>query len=96
MNFSAGLTISRACRVLQNETPPGAASARPGFPSVTSPGLASLWTGAYGDVSGISANSQPMLPRDRHTLLEGTSGYLVTGLRAEPLWISAGAPSGSF
>lgn len=68
-----------------------AASARPAFPSVTSPGLASLWTGTYGDVSGISANWQPMLPRDRHTLLEGTSGYLVTGLRAEPLWISAGA-----
>ena len=68
-----------------------AASARPAFPSVTSPGLASLWTGAYGDVSGISANWQPMLPRDRHTLLETTSGYLVPGLRAEPFWITAGA-----
>ena len=71
-----------------------AASARPAFPSVTSPGLASLWTGAYGDVSGISANWQPMLPRDRHTLLEMASGYLVTGLRAEPMWISAGADGG--
>ena len=68
-----------------------AASARPAFPSVTSPGLASLWTGAYGDVNGISANSQPVLPRESHTLLETTSGYLVTGLRAEPMWISAGA-----
>ena len=65
--------------------------ARPAFPSYTAPGHASLWTGAYGDVNGISGNSQPQLPRDRHTLLDVLSGYSSDALRAEPIWISAAA-----
>ena len=65
--------------------------ARPAFPSVTAPGHAALWTGAYGDVSGIAGNWQPRLPRDRHTLVEGGSGFLAAALRAEPFWITAGA-----
>jgi hypothetical protein len=59
------------------------------FPSVTAAGHAALWTGAYGDVNGIAANWQPALPVDRHTLLEGVSGYFADGLRAEPIWITA-------
>jgi hypothetical protein len=59
------------------------------FPTSTAPGHAALWTGAYGNVNGISANWQPRLPRDRHTLLEGVSGYFADGLRAEPIWITA-------
>ena len=63
--------------------------ARPAFPSYTAPGHASLWTGAYGNVNGISGNSQPPLPRDRHTLTDFISGYSADALRAEPIWISA-------
>ncbi|MHB1224591.1 MAG: alkaline phosphatase family protein [Gemmatimonadaceae bacterium] len=63
--------------------------ARPAFPSVTSPGHASLWTGAYGDVNGVAANSQPVLPRPEHTLLESISGYSAEALRAEPIWLTA-------
>lgn len=66
-----------------------ATSARPAFPSVTAAGHASLWTGAYGDVNGITANTLPQLPRDRHTLLELASGFHPAQLRAEPLWITA-------
>lgn len=68
-----------------------AEGARPAFPSVTSPGHASLWTGAYGDVNGITANSQPWLPQPEHTLLESISGYSAEALRAEPIWITAAA-----
>jgi hypothetical protein len=67
-----------------------AAYARPAMPSVTAPSHASLWTGAYGDVSGIAANNQPILPRDEHTLTELASGFSSAALRAEPIWITAG------
>ena len=67
-----------------------AAYARPAFPSLTAPGHASLWTGAYGDVSGIAGNDQPRLPLDQHTLLESISGFSFEALRAEPLWLTAG------
>ncbi|HEY0972096.1 MAG TPA: alkaline phosphatase family protein [Gemmatimonadales bacterium] len=63
--------------------------ARPAFPSVTSPGHASIWTGAYGNVNGVAANWQPVLPRPEHTLLEGISGYSNEALRAEPIWLAA-------
>ena len=66
-------------------------AARPAFPSVTSPGHASLWTGAYGDVNGVAANSEPVLPQDEHTLLESISGYSSDALRAEPIWLAAAA-----
>lgn len=60
----------------------------PAFPSLTAPGHAALWTGAYGDVSGIRGNSQPRLPREAHTLLDQGSGYSAEWSRAEPLWIA--------
>lgn len=63
--------------------------ARPAFPSVTAPGHASLWTGTYGNVNGVSGNIQSALPRPEHTLLETISGYSAQALRAEPLWIAA-------
>ena len=59
------------------------------FPSVTAAGHAAIWTGAYGDVTGITANNVPRLPRDRHTLLEDVSGFSADALRAEPIWITA-------
>lgn len=61
----------------------------PAWPSKTSASHASLWTGAYGDVNGIAANWQPRLPRDRHRITEGVSGYGVAALRAEPIWVTA-------
>jgi hypothetical protein len=67
-----------------------AAYAQPAFPSLTAPGHASLWTGAYGDVTGIAANAQPRLPWNAHTLLESVSGFGFQALRAEPLWVTAG------
>jgi hypothetical protein len=67
-----------------------AAYARPAMPSLTAPSHASLWTGAYGDVSGIAANDQPILPRDEHSLTELGSGFAFAALRAEPIWITAG------
>jgi hypothetical protein len=66
-----------------------AASARPAFPSVTAPGHAALWTGAYGNVNGIAANAMPRLPRPAHALTSSVSGYFVDNLRAEPIWITA-------
>jgi predicted AlkP superfamily phosphohydrolase/phosphomutase len=66
-----------------------AAHAVSAFPSVTAPSHAVLWTGAYGDVTGVTANRQPRLPRDRHTLLDGVSGFSAEVLGAEPLWITA-------
>ena len=63
--------------------------ARPAWPSKTAASHASLWTGAYGDVNGVAANSQPALPRDRHPITELVSGYASQRLRAEPIWVTA-------
>jgi predicted AlkP superfamily phosphohydrolase/phosphomutase len=61
----------------------------PAFPSKTAPGHAALWTGAYGDVNGISNNTVPLLPRSEHTLLESRSGFDAEALRAEPIYLTA-------
>lgn len=66
-----------------------AASARPAFPSVTAAGHASLWTGVYGNVHGIAANTFQRLPASEHTILETVNGFASDGLRAEPIWITA-------
>jgi hypothetical protein len=67
-----------------------AVGVRPAMPSVTAAGHAAIWTGAYGDFSGISANNQPRLPYDSHDLLDLESGFSAGPSRAEPIWISAG------
>jgi predicted AlkP superfamily phosphohydrolase/phosphomutase len=61
----------------------------PAWPSKTASSHASLWTGAYGDVNGVSANWQPRLPMDLHAITEGVSGYRAEALRAEPIWVTA-------
>jgi hypothetical protein len=63
---------------------------QPAFPSATANSHAALWTGAYGDVSHITSNSQPFLPRAAHTFLERNNGYRSDQLAAEPLWVAAG------
>jgi predicted AlkP superfamily phosphohydrolase/phosphomutase len=59
------------------------------FPSVTPAGHAAVWTGAYGNVSGIVAANNPLLPRGDHSFLERQSGFNGDLLRAEPLWVAA-------
>jgi len=66
-----------------------AASARPAFPSVTAAGHAAIWTGAYGHESGIPANTHLRLPASQYTILETHNGFRSTGLRREPMWITA-------
>lgn len=64
--------------------------ATPAFPSLTAPGHSAIWTGAYGDITGISGNSQHRLPRDTHTIADTVSGYQSGPLSAESLWLAAG------
>ena len=61
----------------------------PGYPSLTAPGFASLWTGAPPRVTGISGNRVPRLPADEFTILQSSVGFSPALLRAEPLWQSA-------
>ena len=66
-----------------------AESVRPAFPSVTPTGHASIWTGAYANVNGVSAQSNAKLPLTMTSILDWTDGYRATSLRAEPIWITA-------
>ncbi len=61
----------------------------PMYPSITACGHAAIWTGAYGDVNGITGNAVPVLPRAEHTLLERRSGFSSASLRAEPIYFTA-------
>lgn len=61
----------------------------PHFPSTTANSHAALWTGAYGDVNGISANSNPMAPRSQHTYTDRAIGFRADSLVAEPIWAAA-------
>jgi predicted AlkP superfamily phosphohydrolase/phosphomutase len=61
----------------------------PGYPSLTAPGFASLWTGAPPRVTGISGNRVPRLPADQFTILQSSGGFSPALLRAEPVWQSA-------
>ena len=64
--------------------------ARPMWPSVTAASHAAIWTGAYGDVNGVVANTQAPLPWSEFSLTDLRSGFEPRELRAEPIWISAG------
>jgi len=59
------------------------------YPSKTAVGHASLWTGCYGNVNGITGNEVPLLPRAAHTILENRSGFDSASLLAEPIWVTA-------
>lgn len=98
MSFDA-LNERRALETIPSEAIPAfralfnegacAEHAVPAWPSKTAASHASLWTGAYGDVNGVAANWQPPLPRDRHAITEGMSGYRSDALRAQPIWVTA-------
>ncbi len=66
-----------------------AAHARTAFGSRTASGHAALWTGAWGNVNGVSANQVPRLPLARHTILEVANGFEADALAAEPLFVTA-------
>jgi hypothetical protein len=61
----------------------------PGNPSKTAVSYAALWTGAGGDVNGITGNDVPVLPRAEHTALERRRGFDGAVLTAEPLYVTA-------
>jgi hypothetical protein len=63
--------------------------ARPMWPSLTAASHAALWTGAYGDVNGVVANTMTPLPWSQFSLVETASGFDARQLRAEPIWIAA-------
>jgi hypothetical protein len=65
------------------------ADARPMWPSVTAASHAALWTGVWGDVNGVIANTQVPLPWGEFSLLEQLSGFEARELGAEPIWITA-------
>lgn len=62
---------------------------QPHTPSTTANTHAALWTGAWGDVNGITGNTMPVLPRDAHTVVERAAGFRADHLRAEPIWLTA-------
>lgn len=62
---------------------------QPHFPSTTANSHAAIWTGAYGDVNGITFSSHPLLPRASHAFTERSAGARSTQLRAEPVWVAA-------
>ena len=62
---------------------------RPGFPSKTAPGFASLMTGAPPRVTGISGNRVPREPRAEYTILDSMAGFSGAPLLAEPIWAAA-------
>lgn len=59
------------------------------YPSKTAAGHASLWTGAYGNVSGITGNEIPLQPSGDYSILEHQRGFESTALLAEPIWVAA-------
>lgn len=59
------------------------------FPSVTASAHSVLWTGAYGNVTGVTGNQMHTLPRDRNTVMTRTNGFNYVALRGEPIWITA-------
>lgn len=60
------------------------------WPSVTAAGHAAVFTGAYGNVNGVTGNGVPLAPFDEHAIGEDTaSGFSADNLLAEPVWVAA-------
>ncbi len=83
--------VAAELTVLKETARRGAASrgVQPAFPSTTANSHAALWTGCYGDVNHITANSPPVLPRSEHTVLERGNGFRAEQLAAETFWVAA-------
>lgn len=63
--------------------------ARPMWPSLTAASHAALWTGVYGNVNGVVANTMSPIPWKDFSLTETASGFDARQLDAEPIWITA-------
>jgi len=63
--------------------------ARPMWPSLTAASHAALWTGTYGNVNGVVANTMTPLPWADFSLTETQSGFDARQLESEPIWIAA-------
>ena len=74
-------------RALRNRGTRG--SSLTSFPAKTAPGHAALFTGTWGDKSGVTANS---LARPDDPINAGRRGFLSTQLVAEPIWVTAARP----
>ena len=59
------------------------------FPSITPASHAALWTGVYGNTSGIITSWNPVLPRSEHSAFDRKSGFSAELLTAEPIWAAA-------
>ncbi len=57
------------------------------FPSLTAAGHASLFTGAYGDENGVTANNVALRPRNRHRFDERVNGFRAEQLDRENFWL---------
>ena len=62
---------------------------KPGFPSKTAAGFASLMTGAPPSITGITGNRVPRAPRGEFTILDSLAGFSEAPLQAEPIWTAA-------
>ncbi len=67
-----------------------AAGVQPPRPALTAVSHASIWTGAWPEVNGVTFNHMPALPRTANKASETVIGFLGTRLLAEPFWVSAG------
>lgn len=63
---------------------------QPSFPSLTAASHASIFTGAYGDENGITANNVALLPRHRHRFDERVNGFRAEQLERENFWLPLG------
>jgi predicted AlkP superfamily phosphohydrolase/phosphomutase len=61
----------------------------PAYPSKTAVGHVAMFTGAWGNINGVTNNSVPLLPRAEHTILQSRSGFDGNSMMAEPLWVRA-------
>ncbi len=61
----------------------------PNFPSKTAPGHATLFTGTYAHIHGVTGNRVFALPLKEHDLLRTISGFDGTALLVEPIWMTA-------
>jgi predicted AlkP superfamily phosphohydrolase/phosphomutase len=61
----------------------------PAFPSKTAVSHYAIFSGASTEISGVTGNSVPILPRRDHTILESRSGFDANSHLAEPIWVTA-------
>lgn len=60
------------------------------FPTVTAPGHAAVYTGAFGNVNGVTGNGVPNAPYSEYPFGACcVSGFRASNLLVEPIWVTA-------